>query len=80
MELTELWDARLAVLLTNLAKGERDHESLARLSEQVVLDYHGRFLIELVQNAVDQSTKAGLRGSICRIWRRPGLVALANQG
>jgi hypothetical protein len=80
MDLTARWDARLKVLLANLAHGERDHVAIARLSAQVELDYHGRFLVELLQNAVDQATATGLAGSVCRVWQRPGLLAVANQG
>ncbi len=46
MDLIELWDAGLVVILTNLVKEGRDHESLAGLSEQVVLGHHGRCPIQ----------------------------------
>ena len=78
--LRDQWRRALRSVLTDLATGARTHESLARLSAQVELDYHGRFLVELVQNAVDQANAAGMGSSACRVWRRPGVVAVANQG
>lgn len=72
--------SRLRVLISNLAEGERESEELGRLEAQIRTDYHGRFLIELVQNGVDPALAAGLTASHLLIVRTPELLAVLNQG
>lgn len=78
--LTALRQSRLRVLLTALSEGERDHEEISGLDAQIRTDYHGRFLIELIQNAVDPALKAGIDGARMLIVRTPELLAVLNQG
>lgn len=78
--LTKERRSRLRLLLHTLAEGQRDHEEIARLDAQIRLDYHGRFLIELVQNAVDPAQRAGLNAAHILIIRTPALLAVLNQG
>ncbi|MFZ5480599.1 MAG: sacsin N-terminal ATP-binding-like domain-containing protein [Myxococcota bacterium] len=78
--LTKERRSRLRLLLHTLAEGQRDHEEIARLDAQIRLDYHGRFLIELVQNAVDPAQRAGMEAAHILIVRTPGLLAVLNQG
>lgn len=79
-DLRKLWANRLFVLIGNLVAGEQEHREIANLAQHIGADYHGRFLLELLQNAGDQATKAGLRESAVMIVRTPDLVAVANQG
>jgi len=72
--------SRLVVLLTNLAQGQREHEEISRLDAQIRTDYHGRFLIELIQNAVDPAQEAGVTDARLLIVRTPRLLAVLNQG
>lgn len=72
--------SRLRLLLHTLAEGQRDHEEIARLDAQIRLDYHGRFLIELVQNAVDPAQRAGLTAANILIIHTQDLLAVLNQG
>lgn len=73
-----LWRKRLRVLMANLAEGSREHEEIHNLSREVTLDYHGRFLIELIQNAVD-ALPEDKPGKIHLILT-PSLLAVLNQG
>ena len=50
-----LWRKRLCVLLENLVQDQREHEEIHNVADHIGADYHGRFLIELIQNANDQS-------------------------
>jgi len=45
--------AALSSFLDELANGTRNYRSLHSLTEQIEHQYHGRFLIELLQNAHD---------------------------
>lgn len=72
--------SRLRVLLANLVEGQREYEEIGVLDAQIRLDYHGRFLIELLQNAVDPAIKAGVRQASLLIVRTPSLLAVLNQG
>jgi len=64
--------------MANLAEDTREHEELHNLSREVTLDYHGRFLIELIQNAVD-ALPEGKPGRLHLILT-PTLLAVLNQG
>ena len=46
--------AKVRTFLYGLAEGTTDYRSLHNLTEQVEHQYHGRFLVELIQNAHDQ--------------------------
>ncbi|MDP2314352.1 MAG: DUF3883 domain-containing protein [Pseudomonadota bacterium] len=72
--------SRLRVLLANLAEGQREYEEIGRLDAQIRIDYHGRFLIELVQNAVDPALKDGVQHARILIVRTPTSLAVLNQG
>lgn len=50
------------------------------MAAQVGADYHGRFIIQLLQNASDQAAEAGLRNSWVTLFRTDEFVALANAG
>jgi hypothetical protein len=78
--LEALWKARMSVLASNLAAGETEHEQLASLARHISADYHGRFLIELLQNASDQAEPARHTESTVVIVRCDGLIAVSNQG
>lgn len=78
--LTEERRSRLRLLLHTVAEGQRDHEEIARLDAQIRLDYHGRFLIELVQNAVDPAQRAGLESAHILVIRTARHLAVLNQG
>lgn len=72
--------SRIRVLLAILAEGGREIEEIGRMNDQIRLDYHGRFLIELVQNAVDPALKAGVRQARILIVRTETVLAVLNQG
>lgn len=50
---SELTGAKIRTFLFELAEGVSNYRSLHSLTEQVEHQYHGRFLIELIQNAHD---------------------------
>lgn len=79
-QLEALWKNRLATLLTNLAKGLREHEEVASLAGHIGADYAGRFLIELLQNANDQALLGGAKHSTIVIVRTPDAVVVTNEG
>ena len=72
--------SRIRVLLAILAAGGREIEEIGRMNDQIRLDYHGRFLIELVQNAVDPALKAGVGHARILIVRTETALAVLNQG
>ena len=56
--------AKIRTFLYGLAEGTTDYRSLHNLTEQVEHQYHGRFLIELIQNAHDRlGTATGGNGN-----------------
>lgn len=75
--LQSLLASRAAEILGIAAAGGTTHREIAVISEHLGADYHGRFLIELLQNANDQ---AGKRGATVTVIREPGLLAVANEG
>lgn len=75
-----LWQRRIETIGHQLALGELQHREIANAGAHVSADYEDRFLVELLQNASDQATKAGLADATVLIVRAPGLVAVANQG
>jgi hypothetical protein len=79
-DLDRLWRKRLRVILQSIAAGEKSHREIASLASHIGADYHGRFLVELLQNACDQARKAGLQNSCVSIVRSKTFVAVTNQG
>ena len=80
MNFEALWRRRLRSILGQITEGETDYEEVANLAEHIGADYHGRFLIELLQNAEDQTTKAGITDGLAIVVRTNALVAVLNQG
>lgn len=50
---SELTGAKVRIFLAEVAEGVTNYRSLHNLTQQVEHQYHGRFLIELIQNAHD---------------------------
>ena len=80
MNFEELWRQRLKSILEQIATGETDYEEVANLAEHIGADYHGRFLVELLQNAEDQTTKAGVSDGLVVVVRTGTHVYVLNQG
>jgi hypothetical protein len=78
--LTTLWKSRVGAILGIVRAGETEHREVASLAAQVGADYHGRFIVELLQNASDQATDAGLLDSCVTIIRTAEFVAFVNEG
>jgi len=79
-DLVTLWKSRVGAILGIVLAGGTDHREVASMAAQVEADYHGRFIVELLQNASDQATEAGLVDSCVTIIRTAELVAFANEG
>lgn len=78
---------KIRSFLYQLAEGVTDYRSIHSLTEQVRHQYHGRFAIELIQNAYDAvSWAADRKASQCRIEMRLemdgdfGTLYVANDG
>ena len=80
MNFEQLWQQRLKSILEQIATGETDYEEVANLAEHIGADYHGRFLVELLQNAEDQTTKAGISNGLAVVVRTETHVYVLNQG
>lgn len=80
LDLPAIWSNRINIIAANLKFGEREHREVAATAQHVRWDYHGRFLIELIQNAADQAARAGLVDSEVLVVRTTELVAVLNQG
>jgi hypothetical protein len=80
MNIEQLWRDRVEEILGICAAGGDSHREVAVMSEYVEADYHGRFLVELLQNANDQAIKAGHLDSTVRILRTESLFAATNEG
>lgn len=80
MNFEELWSRRLKSILEQIAMGETDYEEVANLAEHIGADYHGRFLVELLQNAEDQTTKAEISNGLAVVVRTGTHVYVLNQG
>lgn len=59
--------SEVEVLYKQLQCGNTQYRSLHSLTEQIEHQYHGRFIIELLQNAIDQLNKSGLRDAPGRV-------------
>jgi hypothetical protein len=53
LQILDTTGAKVRKFLYELAEGTKDYRSLHNLTEQVEHQYHGRFVIELIQNAHD---------------------------
>lgn len=62
--ITEHLCSKVRVFLTEIAEGVSNYRSMHNLTEQVEHQYHGRFLIELIQNAHDALGESSGRGRI----------------
>ena len=80
MNFEALWQQRLKSILEQIATGETDYEEVANLAEHIGADYHGRFLVELLQNAEDQTTKARRSDGLAIVVRTETHVGVLNQG
>ena len=80
-----LWRIQINSIRDQIISGARDYLEVANLAEHIGADYHGRFLIELIQNAEDPSrqatcTASGQRSTRLIIVRTETAVAVLNQG
>jgi hypothetical protein len=78
--LHDLWRRRLDTLLSGIANRDSYYLQIANAAEHLSAEYHGRFLIELLQNANDQAVRAGLTSSLVTIHRTADLLAVGNSG
>jgi hypothetical protein len=63
----ELTGAKVRVFLSEIAEGVSNYRSMHSLTQQVEHQYHGRFLIELLQNAHDAFTEDASEASRNRV-------------
>jgi hypothetical protein len=75
-----LWRRRLDTLISGIANCDSYYLQIANAAEHLSAEYHGRFLIELLQNANDQAVRAGLTGSLVTIHKTANLLAVGNSG
>jgi Histidine kinase-, DNA gyrase B-, and HSP90-like ATPase len=76
--------SKVRVFLTEIAEGVSNYRSMHNLTEQVEHQYHGRFLIELIQNAHDALGEHPGSGRIHIRFERDdsvhGSLLVANDG
>ena len=80
-----LWRIQIRSIRDQIVSGAKDYLEVANLAEHIGADYHGRFLIELLQNAEDPSRQTSNTSSVQRstrliIVRTDSAVAVLNQG
>ena len=56
-----LWRIQIKSIRDQILSGARDYLEVANLAEHIGADYHGRFLIELIQNAEDPSRQTSYK-------------------
>ncbi|VWC77472.1 hypothetical protein BLA39750_00977 [Burkholderia lata] len=85
--ISELTGAKVRIFLSEVAEGVSNYRSMHSLTQQVEHQYHGRFLIELLQNAHDALAEAphGVDGHRVEIIFDPadspnGSLLVANDG
>lgn len=78
--LHDLWRRRLDTLISGIANQDTYYLQIANAAEHLSAEYHGRFLIELLQNANDQAMRAGLANSLVTVHRTAELLAVGNSG
>ena len=84
-DIESLWRVQISSIRDQILSGAKDYLEVANLAEHIGADYHGRFLIELIQNAEDPSrqincTSAGQCSTRLIIVRTKTAVAVLNQG
>jgi hypothetical protein len=55
--LFDLWRRRLDTIISGIANRDNYYLQIANAAEHISAEYHGRFLIELIQNANDQAVR-----------------------
>ena len=55
--LADLWRRRLDTIISGIANRDTYYLQIANAAEHISAEYHGRFLIELIQNANDQAVR-----------------------
>ena len=78
--LPRLWRNRIRAIMGQIAQEETEYQEVASLAEHIGADYHDRFLVELLQNAEDQATKAGLTDATVIVIRTKSAIAVLNEG
>src|SRR5437870_608375 len=78
--LSDLWRRRLDTIISGIANNDTYYLQIANAAEHISAEYHGRFLIELIQNANDQAVRQGLTDSLVTIYRTRRLLAVGNSG
>src|SRR5258706_8581553 len=78
--LADLWKRRLDTIISGIANRDTYYLQIANAAEHISAEYHGRFLIELIQNANDQAVRQGLTDSLVTIHRTKRLLAVGNSG
>ena len=85
--ISDLTGAKVRIFLSEVAEGVSNYRSMHSLTQQVEHQYHGRFLIELLQNAHDSFTEGvpGTSGNRVEIVFDPtdsphGSLFVANDG
>jgi hypothetical protein len=83
----ETTSAKVRKFLYELAEGTTDYRSLHSLTEQVEHQYHGRFIVELIQNAHDallsrtvEAVQSGRIEILLRDEGEFGVLYVANDG
>lgn len=84
-DIESLWRVQINSIRDQILSGAKDYLEVANLAEHIGADYHGRFLIELIQNAEDPSrqincTSGGQCSTRLIIVRTKTAVAVLNQG
>ena len=64
-----LWKSRVGAILGIVRAAGTEHREVANMAAQVGAHYHGRFVIELLQNASVQAIAANLQESCVTIVR-----------
>jgi hypothetical protein len=78
--LADLWKRRLDTIIAGIANRNDYYLQIANAAEHISAEYHGRFLIELIQNANDQAVRQRLTDTLVTIHRTRRLLAVGNSG
>jgi hypothetical protein len=79
-DLRPYWEKQLNVIAANIANGLEEHRELAHAADHISAEYHGRVLVELIQNGSDETTRGGLADGSLLVVRSTELLAVFNQG
>lgn len=80
INLEDLLLSRIREILGIIAEGGVSHKEVSSVARHVQADYHGRFLVELLQNANDQVVKARQMDGTVEIQRTSDALAVGNVG